>query len=250
MSGMYDRFAPFYDLEYSHKVDDIAFYLQMAARYGAPILEIGVGSGRIAFELAAQGYEVWGVDESAAMLKQAQNKVRQLAPSVRRRVILRQMDMRRLSLRKKFRTVLIPFRAFLHNLTQADQLCTLTAIHRHLQPRGILAMDLFVPIYQVLAKSEWQVHIPEQDLASQGTGISISSRVRHDPLRQRLEIENIYHQKGRDRRAVMVYRYVFRYEMEALLIASGFKVLSCHNGFTGEPYDFHSGIMTFIAQKK
>jgi ubiquinone/menaquinone biosynthesis C-methylase UbiE len=250
MAEMYDPFAATYDLEYGHKDDDIAFYLDQAERYGDPILEIGVGTGRIAFELARQGHLVWGVDNSAAMLKKAQTKAAQLPAAAQKRLTLRQADMRSLRLRKTFRAVIIPFRAFLHNLTVQDQLDALHSIHRHLQPGGILVLDLFVPLYQVLSKTEWRMEIPEDDLADGRSGISITSLVRHDPVRQMLDIENVYHKKGRDRSARMAYRYVFRYEMEALLIAAGFEVMACHNGFTEEPYDFHSGVMTFIAVKK
>ncbi len=250
MPEMYDPFAATYDLEYGHKDDDIAFYLDMVERYGAPVLEIGVGTGRIAFELAHQGHRVWGVDNSAAMLRKAQAKAANLPVKARKLLTLRQADMRVLLLAKKFRTVIIPFRAFLHNLTVQDQLDALHSIARHLQPGGVLVLDLFVPLYSVLSKTEWRMEIPEEDLAGGHSGVSITSLVRHDPVRQMLDIENIYHKNGRDRSARMAYRYVFRYEMEALLIAAGFDLLACYNGFSEEPYDFHSGVMTFIATKK
>ena len=48
----------------------------------------------------------------------------------------------------------------------------------------------------------------------------------------------------------MTYRYIFRYEMEALLRAAGFKAISCLNGFNGKPYDFFSGLMIFTARKQ
>jgi ubiquinone/menaquinone biosynthesis C-methylase UbiE len=248
--GMYDPFAATYDLEYGHKDDDIAFYLDAADRYGAPVLEIGVGTGRIALELAAKGHSVWGVDNSAAMLKVAAAKAARLSRPIQQRLVLRQADMRCLQLRKKFPTVLVPFRAFLHNLTQADQLAALASFSRHLQPKGMLLFDLFVPLYQVFSKTEWHMEIPEKDLARASSGLSITARVHHDPVNQLLAIENVYHQHGRDRRAKMAYRYVFRYEMEALLTAAGFEVVSCFSGFDASPYDFHSGVMVFCATKK
>jgi SAM-dependent methyltransferase len=250
MSGMYDNFATTYDLEYGHKEDDIAFYLDVADIYGSPVLEIGVGTGRIAFELAGVGQTVWGIDNSAQMLKMAQTKAKEFSVELQKRITLRQADMRNMRLRKKFRTVIIPFRAFLHNLNLQDQLDALNCIGRHLQPGGILAMDLFVPLYHVLSKTDWRMEIPEEDLAIARSGISITSVVHHDPIQQLLLIENVYHKKGRDRRAKMAYRYVFRHELEALLIATGFDLLACYNGFNEEPYDFHSGVMVFIARKK
>lgn len=249
MPGMYDAFAPFYDLEYGHKDDDIDFYLDVADEYGSPILEIGVGTGRIAVELAQAGHTVWGIDNSANMLKKATAKREQLSASLSKRLVLKQADMRSFRLRKSFRCVIMPFRAFLHNLNLQDQLATLRGIHRHLQPGGFLAFDLFVPIYHVLCKTEWKLEIPEEDLAAAHSAVSITSTVKHDPVRQLLQIKNVYHEKKRDRKATMFYRYVFRYEMEALLIAAGFELLWCGSGFDNEPYDFHSGVMTLIARK-
>ncbi len=247
MPAMYDRFAPFYELEYGRKEDDIDYYLDVAGRYGGPVLEIGVGTGRIALALAAQGHEVCGVDNSAPMLRIARDKVRRMDSATRKRLTLRQVDMRRLRFRDAFRTAIIPFRAFLHNLSQQDQLQTLNGLHRALRPRGVLALDLFVPLYQVLSRTTWRVEIPQEDLAP---GIAIASSVRHTPSEQRLDIENRYHENKRIRRAHMTYRYIFRYEMEALLRAAGFKTISCQNGFDGKPYDFYSGLMTFIARKQ
>ncbi|NLP11652.1 class I SAM-dependent methyltransferase [bacterium] len=247
MPAMYDRFAPFYELEYGRKEDDIDFYSNVADRFGSPVLEIGVGTGRIALALAAQGHEVCGVDNSAPMLQIARDKARRMDSETRKRLTLRQADMRRLRRRNVFRTAIIPFRAFLHNLSQQEQLQTLRGLHRALRPHGVLALDLFVPLHQVLSRTTWQVEIPQEDLAP---GIAITSSVRHFPVEQRLDIENRYHQNGRIRRAHMTYRYIFRYEMEALLRAAGFKVLSCQNGFDGKPYDFYSGLMIFIARKQ
>jgi len=247
MPAMYDRFAPFYELEYGHKEDDIDFYLDVAGRYGSPVLEIGVGTGRIALALAAQGHEVCGVDNSAPMLRIARDKVRRMDMETRKRLTLRRADMRRLRYRNAFRTAIIPVRAFLHNLSQQEQMQTLNGLHRALRPRGVLALDLFVPLYQVLSRTTWQVEIPQEDLAP---GIAIASSVRHLPAEQRLDIENSYHQNKRVRRAQMTYRYIFRYEMEALLRAAGFRTISCHNGFDGQPYDFYSGLMTFTARKQ
>ncbi len=45
---------------------DIAFYLDYARRFGGPILELGVGTGRVAWALAEAGYEVVGLDPRSA----------------------------------------------------------------------------------------------------------------------------------------------------------------------------------------
>lgn len=252
MPIIYDRFARFYDLEYSLKEDDLPFYLDLADRFPGPLLEIGAGTGRVTLELAAAGSEIWGIDDSARMLAIASKKLRAW-PEAASRVHLVQADMRDLSLPVKFALCIIPFRAFLHNLTQADQLATLAAIRRHLKPGGILAFDLFVPLAGVLQQRDWHEEIAAEELAAPEVGVSLTARIRHDPARQLLTIRNTYHHIGRNGRpressAVMRYRYIHRFEMEALLALSGFAVEEVYGGFSGEAYNYDSGIMCFVAR--
>jgi ubiquinone/menaquinone biosynthesis C-methylase UbiE len=254
MPIVYDRFARFYDLEYSLKEDDIPFYLDMADSFGSPILEIGAGTGRVTFELVRAGHEVWGIDDSAKMLAIAQKKLKGMPVAGAGKLHLVQADMRAFDLPRKFALCIIPFRAFLHNLTQADQLATLAAIRRHLQPRGMLAFDLFVPVHQVLSQRDWQVEIPADELAEPEQGVSLTAQIQHDPVNQLLSIRNIYHQAAKDGKtkessAAMRYRYIYRYEMELLLELSGFTVEAVYGGFSAEPYDYNSGVMCFVARK-
>ncbi|HEY3522937.1 MAG TPA: methyltransferase domain-containing protein, partial [Candidatus Limnocylindrales bacterium] len=44
--------------------DDIAFYGELAREVGGHVLEVGCGTGRVAIELARDGYDVTGVDVS------------------------------------------------------------------------------------------------------------------------------------------------------------------------------------------
>jgi len=249
MPVVYDRFARFYDLEYSLKEDDLPFYLDFADRCDGPVLEIGAGTGRITLELARAGHPVCGIDDSARMLAIAGKKLRVL-PEGAGEVELIKADMRDFRLERRFALCIIPFRAFLHNLTQADQLATLAAIHRALRPGGVLAFDLFVPLHQVLSRREWHQEIPADELAEPEQGVSLTVDIEHDPARQLLSIRNTYHQaEGKKSSAVMHYRYIYRYEMEALLALSGFTVEAVYGGFSEEPYDYHSGVMCFVARK-
>ena len=254
MNAQYDDFAPFYDLEYDHKDNDLPFYLSLAKRYHGPVLEIGAGTGRITFPIARQGQRIIGIDNSHAMLKIAKQKLLGMNTKVRSRIGFLAADMRRFTLQTHFNLCISPFRTFLHNLTIADQLATLRSVHHHLADQGILALDLFVPLYTVLSRLEWADEIEEQDLAHANSGISIQMHIRHIPEQQLLKIKNTYleNTQRKNRSGVtleMQYRYIFRYEMELLLRMVGFHVLHVYGGFEEQPYDFHSGMMVFVAKK-
>lgn len=246
----YDKFARFYDLEYGHKDNDLDFYLDMAEAHRSPVLEIGVGTGRVAFELAQAGYGVVGIDNSRRMLKQAERRLALQSLETAQHITLVHADMRRFSLGITFPLCIIPFRAFLHNLTVDDQLATLRCIWKHLEPNGVLAFDLFVPLYHVMAGSEWQDRLEPQELADAEAGVSIDVHVRHRPARQLLRIRNSYHQPdGKVVHADMTYRYVFRFEMEALLRECGFQVENVFGDFNRRPYNYRSGMMIFTARR-
>ena len=63
---------------------DVAFYLDCAKRFGSPVLELGVGTGRVAWALAEAGFDVVGVDRSKTMLDAARRKAEARNDAVRR----------------------------------------------------------------------------------------------------------------------------------------------------------------------
>ncbi|HEY8646950.1 MAG TPA: class I SAM-dependent methyltransferase, partial [Gaiellaceae bacterium] len=70
----YDKIARLYDPWSSSVVEDVPFYVEEAVRSGGPMLELGVGTGRIAVPAAAAGISVVGVDTSAGMLEVARER--------------------------------------------------------------------------------------------------------------------------------------------------------------------------------
>jgi SAM-dependent methyltransferase len=67
--------ARLYDLDLIEDPGDTALYRALARRTGDPILELGVGSGRVAVALAADGHRVVGVDNDPEMLARARGRV-------------------------------------------------------------------------------------------------------------------------------------------------------------------------------
>src|SRR5262245_4001762 len=67
----YDRIAQLYDPWSVSVVEDVDFYVEEAVRSGGPVLELGVGTGRIAVPIARAGVRIVGVDSSVGMLSLA-----------------------------------------------------------------------------------------------------------------------------------------------------------------------------------
>jgi SAM-dependent methyltransferase len=105
------------------------------------VLEIGVGSGRVAVPTALAGVPVVGVDASEAMLELAR---RRAAPHGVELTLVR-ADMRDLPDLGTFPLVIVPFRAFLHLRDDDERLAVLRALYERLGPGGTLAFDVFHP---------------------------------------------------------------------------------------------------------
>ena len=75
--------------------EDVRFFISEAQQRGGPVLEIGCGPGRVLIPLARAGYAVTGVDSSPEMLTRVRKNVAREPEDVRRRITIRQGDMRR-----------------------------------------------------------------------------------------------------------------------------------------------------------
>ena len=137
----YDKIARLYDPWSRSVVEDVPFYLDEARRSGGPVLELAVGTGRIAVPIAASGIPVVGVDLSEGMLEVARERAAEAGAAID----LRYGDMRDPPVEGTFPLVLVPFRSMLHMETDADRRAVLRAIKRHLAPEGRLIFDVFAP---------------------------------------------------------------------------------------------------------
>ncbi|MCX8062195.1 MAG: class I SAM-dependent methyltransferase [Anaerolineales bacterium] len=62
-------FPPLYHAHHANYSEDLPFYLELARRYGGPILELGCGTGRVLHALQNSGYTMIGFDVDLNMLR-------------------------------------------------------------------------------------------------------------------------------------------------------------------------------------
>jgi SAM-dependent methyltransferase len=139
----YDPIAHLYDPWSASVTEDIDFYASLAVDAGPPVVELGVGTGRIAVPTALAGIRVIGVDRSAGMLHVCREAAERAG--VAGLLDLREGDLRAPPVTERVRLVTCPFRAYLHLTTDEDRLHALRAAHRLLVPGGRLVFDIFEP---------------------------------------------------------------------------------------------------------
>ena len=135
-----EGFAERYDEWSAAMTEDVPFYVELARETDGPIVELAVGSGRVAIPVAqATGRTVIGIDTSPAMLAQARERAAVAGVSLE----LRHADMRELELDEPAGLVYCPFRGLLHVPTWARRRQVFERVAASLRPGGRFAWNAF-----------------------------------------------------------------------------------------------------------
>ena len=235
---------------------DVDFYVAEARDTDGKILEVGCGTGRVLIPVARLGKEITGVDSSPRMLAQCKLQLDGELPEVRERVTLVHADMRELDLDTRFSLAMIPFRPIQHLVAVSDQIATLQAIDRHLEPGGLLVFDVFNPKLQYLLEDRTAEREDTAEVEL-GDGRSFRRTVRIPAVHiveQYSEAELIYYVReadGTTRRFVHGFpmRWYWLFEVEHLLARCGFRVRAAFGDFNRSPLTDISPEMIFIADR-
>ena len=131
-----EAFADVYDDWYGDVTDADATARFVAARCRTgPVLELGVGTGRLARPLAAAGCDVVGIDASAAMLAGC------VDPARGRPIPVARADLAILPFRPGFGAVLLAFNTLFNLPTEARQRAVFVEVASLLAPGGVLVVE-------------------------------------------------------------------------------------------------------------
>jgi SAM-dependent methyltransferase len=217
----YDAIAELYDPWSRSVTEDVDFYVAEARKAGGPVVELGVGTGRIAVPTAERGVRVVGVDSSAGMLEVCRRRAEEAG--VAELLDLRLGDLRRPPVEERVRLVTAPFRSLLHLRTDEERLVALRAALKLLEPGGRLVFDVFAPSTEDVDETHgrWLQREP-----------GIWERADWD-LEQRVLTLSV---RGTGGETTMALAWISPIEWRALLEAAGFEVLACYGWFDMRPY--------------
>jgi SAM-dependent methyltransferase len=252
-----EQLAVVYDAIYGER-DDVAFWRAMAAAASGPVLELGCGTGRILLPLARAGHDITGLDLTPHMLARCRAKLEQEPAAVRTRVRLVQGDMTAFDLGRRFALVTIPFAGFQHLRTVEQQLACLGCCLSHLLPGGRLVLDLPNPDPAPPSHASADEAV-EGEASAQVAELPGGARVRwwatvleYDRATQCHEYELTYEVTeagGAVTRLQETFplRYIFRYELEHLLVRAGFRLEALYGDHDAAPFAGGSPALIAVA---
>ena len=141
--ALYDAIARIYDPWSASVTEDVSFYVDEAAGCEGPVVELAVGSGRIAVPIAQAGHRVIGVDLSQGMLGVARALAEERG--VGDLLDLRLGDLREPPVDERVELVICPFRSLLHMQDEEQKLRALRTACGLLVPGGRFVFDVFAP---------------------------------------------------------------------------------------------------------
>jgi SAM-dependent methyltransferase len=223
-----EGFAERYDEWAAEMTEDVPFYVALAREAEGPLVELAVGSGRVAIPVAREtGRRVIGIDSSPAMLAQARERGAEAGVELD----LREGDMRELSLDEPAGLIYCPFRALLHVPTWADRRRTFERVAASVRPGGRFAWNAFAFDHNIAARLDGR-HQTEP----------VPHAIRYDVPDNRIDIQL-------DGGGVSSLWWATKNEWLGLIDVAGLEVEALYGGFDRRPLDDESREYVFVARR-
>jgi SAM-dependent methyltransferase len=231
--SVYDPFAADYDTWADEMtVGDVAWYVELARDAQEPIVELAVGTGRVAGAIAREtGKRVIGIDESPAMLAVARGRFAGLP------LDLREGDMRDLAVEAPVELVICPGRSLLRLPTWHDRRRVFERVAAALQPGRRFAWNAFAFSATIAAGLDGQRNQRADGLWEE---------VRNVPSESRIDLTR---GRGATTHGTVSLWWATKSEWEGLIDVAGLEVEALYGGFAREPFGDESLEFVWVARK-
>jgi SAM-dependent methyltransferase len=223
-----DRIADVYDGLYSG-LDTEGAVKTLAELSGVgPVLELAIGTGRIALPLAERGVQVHGLDASERMVAKLREKPGGDA------IPVTMGDFADVDVEGQFSLIYIGFNTFFALHTQEDQLRCFANVAPRLADGGVFVVEGFVPDLARFDRGQRpNVNIVEVDRVM----IDVS---RHDPVGQRIDSSHVVLTESGTKLYPVSLRYVFPSELDLMARLAGLRLVNRWGGWRREPFNAQS----------
>ena len=230
----YDRWAADYDYWAREMTEDVPWYVELAQEATGPVVELAVGTGRVAIPVAqAIGRRVIGIDRSPAMLAEARRRADEAGVDLD----LRLGDMRDLSLEEPADLIYCPFRSLTHLPTWHDKRRVFERVAASLQPGGRFAWNAFAfsPFVAV------RIHDQRTTLHDE-----LWQVIRYAPADNRVDLTR---GRGDEELGTVKIWWATKSEWEGLIDVAGLEIEALYGGFRREPFGDESMEFVWVTRK-
>jgi SAM-dependent methyltransferase len=193
-----------------------------AGAAGAPVLELGIGTGRIALPLSERGVRVHGIDLSTAMLARLREK-----PGAAR-VGVTVGDFANTRVPGTFGLAYLVFNTIMNLTSQDEQVACFRNVADHLEPGGRFVVEVGVPELQRLPAGEAFRPFTVSDMK---VGLD-----EYDVATQRLVSHHYSFVDGRADRFSIPFRYVWPAELDLMARLAGMRLLHRWSGWDRQAF--------------
>jgi SAM-dependent methyltransferase len=221
-----------YDIE-SYHTSDIPFYLELAAKYGDPVLELACGTGRVSIPIAKAGYSVTGLDISPNMIRRAKEK----AAESNVEITFLEADCRTFKLENRFRLIIMPYNAIAHIHDRLSHEALFAKVREHLHPDGCFSLSWFNPNEKYLYRDPNRRYPCMEYKLPDGTPVVITENNVYDKASQ-INYIRWYYKIGDNQEIVkeLNMRILYPKELDALLYYNGFDVVKKYGDHNKSPF--------------
>src|SRR5260370_15997591 len=189
------------------------------------VLELGIGTGRIAVPLTAKGLKVFGIDASEKMVEKMREKPGGDAILV---VLGSFADVK---IGGQFSLIYVVFSTFFALLTQEEQVQCLQRVARHLTPEGAFVMEAFVPDPSRFDRGQ---RVGALDVGTDRVRLEVTQ---HDPSTQSIRSAHV---EVSESGSILLYPIRLRYagpaELDLMARLAGMRLRARYGGWNREPF--------------
>ena len=222
-----ERIADIYDqLHTSYEEAAISTLTQLAGN--GPVLELGIGTGRIALPLAESGLPVHGIDASAAMV----SKLR--AKPGGGDIPVTMGNFADVNVDGEFSLVFVVFNTFFLLLSQKEQLRCFRNVANHLSQDGVFLLEAFVPDMTRFDRGQ---NVSATNVTTESVRLDVSE---HNPLEQRVNSHHLSITKDGIKLCPIQIRYAWPSELDLMAELAGLRLKWRWGGWQRESFTARS----------
>jgi SAM-dependent methyltransferase len=219
-----DEVAATYDAEPRGDEDETVDLLERLAGGGC-VLELAIGTGRIALPLAARGVEVDGIEISPSMVAILRSKP--CGDTLRVTI----GDFADAGIDGSYRLVYVVFNTFFNLLSQDDQVRCFENVAAHLGDDGVFLIEAFVPAY--LHRLRNDQYVDAEAIEVDNVRLDVG---RHDPVTQTLDESHVSLSRSGVKVFPIVCRYAWPSELDLMARIAGLRLVDRWGGWKSEPF--------------